>query len=85
MILVGCKKDLRVDTKTIDELQKISQKPVSFEEGLAACANIGARKYLECSAKLNDGVQQVFEHAARAGYTYKDELYKKRKTKCICL
>lgn len=69
--------------------KKISQKPVSFEEGLAASANIGAKKYLECSAKLNDGVQQVFEEAARAAYLYSDELNKKarkaRKPKCICL
>lgn len=27
---------------------------------------IGARYYLECSAKTNDGVREVFEHATRA-------------------
>ncbi|CAO3651230.1 unnamed protein product [Mucor hiemalis] len=32
IILVGCKKDLRKDVKTIEELQKISQKPVSTQE-----------------------------------------------------
>ena len=32
IILVGCKKDLRYDQKTIAELQKTSQKPVSPEE-----------------------------------------------------
>lgn len=84
---MGCKKDLRVDAKTIDELQKISQKPVSYEEGVAACANIGASKYFECSAKLNDGVQQVFEQAARAAYIYKDSITHCHggRTKCICL
>jgi hypothetical protein len=32
IILVGCKKDLRYDGKTIEELRKTSQKPVSPEE-----------------------------------------------------
>ncbi|PKS06943.1 hypothetical protein jhhlp_005539 [Lomentospora prolificans] len=32
IILVGCKKDLRYDPKTIEELRKTSQKPVSPEE-----------------------------------------------------
>ena len=27
---------------------------------------IGALKYLECSAKTNEGVREVFEHATRA-------------------
>jgi Ras family protein A len=30
--LVGCKKDLRNDPATIEELRRNSQKPVSFEE-----------------------------------------------------
>src|ERR1700759_1048663 len=32
IILVGCKKDLRYDQKTIEELHKTSQKPVSPEQ-----------------------------------------------------
>lgn len=32
IILVGCKKDLRYDPKTIEELHKTSQKPVSSEQ-----------------------------------------------------
>lgn len=32
IILVGCKKDLRYDPKTSEELRKTSQKPVSPEE-----------------------------------------------------
>jgi Ras family protein A len=27
---------------------------------------IGAKYYLECSAKTNEGVREVFEHATRA-------------------
>jgi len=32
IILVGCKKDLRYDPKTIEELHKTSQKPVTPEQ-----------------------------------------------------
>ena len=32
IILVGCKRDLRYDPKTIDELRKTQQRPVSPEE-----------------------------------------------------
>lgn len=32
IILVGCKKDLRYDAKTMEELHKTSQKPVTPEQ-----------------------------------------------------
>lgn len=78
IILVGCKKDLREDPKVIEELAKNKQKPVSYEEGLAVAQKIGAYKYLECSAKSNDGVKEVFEHATRAA------LLAKTKKKKMC-
>ncbi|KAM0795099.1 belong to Rho subfamily, partial [Usnea florida] len=66
IILVGCKKDLRYDQKTIEELHKTSQKPVTPEQGEEVKKKIGARHYLECSAKTNEGVREVFEHATRS-------------------
>jgi len=48
IILVGCKKDLRFDTKTIEELHKTSQKPVSPEQGEDVRKRIGAVRYIEC-------------------------------------
>ena len=38
IILVGCKKDLRYDQKTIEELHKTSQKPVTPEQVGCPCA-----------------------------------------------
>jgi Ras family protein A len=81
IILVGCKKDLREDPRTIEELKKTGQKPVSYEEGLTVAQKIGAYKYLECSAKKLDGVKEVFEHATRAALLAKT----KRKKACIVL
>ena len=42
---------------------------------------IGAQKYLECSAKTNEGVREVFEHATRAALLTR----KKEKKKCSIL
>lgn len=80
------KTDLRNDTKTLEELEKISQKPVSFEEGTAAAANIGAKRYMECSAKLDEGVQELFQQAIRWSVRYGEVVDKKKNkwSKCIC-
>ena len=41
IILVGCKKDLRYDQKTIEELHKTSQKPVTPEQVCSAQVDFG--------------------------------------------
>jgi len=50
-VLVGCKKDLRNDAATINELKKMGQSPVTFEQGTGVAAKIEAYKYMECSAR----------------------------------
>jgi hypothetical protein len=35
-------------------------------QGEALAQKIGAKQYLECSAKMNEGVRDVFDHASRA-------------------
>ncbi|CCM05510.1 uncharacterized protein FIBRA_07733 [Fibroporia radiculosa] len=57
IILVGLKKDLRRDPRTIEELRKTSQRPVTPEEGMAVQQKIGAKHYLECSAKTAIGTR----------------------------
>ena len=41
-------------------------KPVTAEEGQMMATKIQATAYIECSAKTRDGVQDVFEVAAKA-------------------
>lgn len=42
---------------------------ITYEEGLAMAKKIGALRYLECSAKLNKGVNEAFTEAARVVLT----------------
>ncbi|KAG8744375.1 GTP-binding protein Rho1 [Ceratobasidium sp. 414] len=84
VILVGCKKDLRCDPKTIEELRKTNQCPVTPEEGMAVAQKIGARQYFECSAKSGEGVREVFQYASRAALLVRSN--RKKSTKlCNCV
>ncbi|ODV93052.1 hypothetical protein PACTADRAFT_47261 [Pachysolen tannophilus NRRL Y-2460] len=80
LVLVALKCDLRMedegeDTEEIQNniipennlngSQKKRKRLVSYEEGLAVAKRIGALRYLECSAKKNRGVNEVFTEAAR--------------------
>ncbi|KAK6521350.1 Rho GTPase [Arthrobotrys conoides] len=66
IIVVGLKKDLRDDPIAKEEMRKKSLKFVqpSYAENVAK--QCGARKYMECSAKNGEGVDDVFEAATRA-------------------
>lgn len=40
--------------------------PIQFSQGVAMCKDIGAVKYLECSALTQKGLKTVFDEAIRA-------------------
>ncbi len=76
VILVGLKCDLRNDDQIISELAEMNQRPVSYEEGLDMMSRIGAKKYFECSAKINQGVLEIFQYAAKLALNPKKKLLK---------
>ncbi|XP_066452946.1 rho-related GTP-binding protein RhoB-like [Eleutherodactylus coqui] len=65
-ILVANKKDLRNDEHICNELAEMEQKLLWTEVGREMATHISAYEYMECSAKTNDGVREVFETATRA-------------------
>ncbi|XP_059169695.1 ras-like GTP-binding protein Rho1, partial [Physella acuta] len=65
VILVGNKKDLRNDPRTIENLARSKQSPVKAKEGRAMADRIGAAAYVECSAHTKNGIHEVFEVATR--------------------
>jgi small GTP-binding protein len=56
IIIAGLKTDLRSETDH-----------VTFDEGTSFAQKIGAVKYLECSAKMGEGVKEIFENVAIYG------------------
>jgi Rho family protein len=71
------------------------QTPISRTEGETLAHQIGARRYLECSAKTGEGVQDVFDSAIKEalGRGGLKEVWKSasgggqggRKKKCVIL
>eukprot|EP00008_Paramoeba_atlantica_P004562 CAMPEP_0201487706 /NCGR_PEP_ID=MMETSP0151_2-20130828/15174_1 /ASSEMBLY_ACC=CAM_ASM_000257 /TAXON_ID=200890 /ORGANISM="Paramoeba atlantica, Strain 621/1 / CCAP 1560/9" /LENGTH=203 /DNA_ID=CAMNT_0047872831 /DNA_START=78 /DNA_END=689 /DNA_ORIENTATION=- len=65
MILVGTKVDLRDDKDLVEKLKQKGQSPISKEEGDSMAQQIGALKYMECSALTQKGLKQVFDSAIK--------------------
>lgn len=66
VILVGLKKDLRTSPVEVEEMRKKSLRFIVPDVAQQVAREIGARKYLECSALTGEGVDDVFEAATRA-------------------
>lgn len=81
LILVALKADLRhiADMSNPDQDDGLGtsaynndgqlKKLVSYEDGVHVAKQIGALRYLECSAMKNRGVKEVFTEAARIALT----------------
>ncbi|KAI8829478.1 ras family-domain-containing protein [Chytriomyces cf. hyalinus JEL632] len=65
-LLVALKTDLRNDPAVMATLAKNGQSPIEAAQGRDLAAKIGAYRYVECSARKQEGVREVFEHGMRA-------------------
>jgi len=63
MLIVGTKSDLRTDENTLESLKKEGKAPITEEEANAMVKDLGALKYLECSALTRQGLKNVFDEA----------------------
>jgi cell division control protein 42 len=53
--------DLREDVGAIEKLNKNRQKPIASDQGERLAKELGAVKYLECSALTQKGLKNVFD------------------------
>ncbi|KAF8434944.1 small GTPase superfamily [Terfezia claveryi] len=70
LVLVALKCDLRETAGDGDEDEPEKDTNfIQYPEGLAVAERIRALRYLECSAKMNRGVNEAFTEAARVALT----------------
>ncbi|KAI1617448.1 GTP-binding protein rhoC [Exophiala viscosa] len=74
LILVGLKSDLRSKRTCIELLRTQGLTPVTPEQGQDVARRMGAR-YIECSAKENKGIQEVFDLAINTAIQTEDASY----------
>ena len=60
-LVVGTQVDLRDDPQVIEKLQRQKQRPVAAEHGERLARELGAVKYVECSALTQKGLKNVFD------------------------
>ena len=65
IILVGTKLDLREDSETVERMRRDGTAPLSYQQGVQMAKEIGAVRYLECSALTQQGLKAVFDEAIR--------------------
>lgn len=63
ILLVGTQSDLREDTKTMEQMQKKSRRPVPAVAANKKAADLKLVKFLECSALKHIGLKDVFDEA----------------------
>lgn len=69
-ILVGTKIDLRANDTIINDLASKKLSPITFVQGLSLSTEIGAVRYMECSALTQQGLKNVFHESISAALVY---------------
>lgn len=64
-LIVGTQVDLRDDPQVVEKLQRQKQRPVANEAGEKLARELGAVKYVECSALTQKGLKNVFDEVSR--------------------
>jgi Ras-related C3 botulinum toxin substrate 1 len=85
IILVGTKLDLREDAGTLESLRSKRMDPISYDQALLCAKEIGAHKYLECSALTQRNLKSVFDEAIRAVLNPAPRPSGPKKGKCLIL
>jgi Ras-related C3 botulinum toxin substrate 1 len=86
ILLVGTKTDMRDHKQTLARLQERGETPITYEQGVERAKQISAAKYVECSAKTQKGLKNVFDEAIRSSIIASSApMKKKKKVSCIVM
>ncbi|XP_051269239.1 rho-related GTP-binding protein RhoF [Dicentrarchus labrax] len=86
VILIGCKTDLRKDKECSRKLKAMNQAPITYMQGEETRQQMNAELYLECSAKYQENVEDIFREATKRTLAYnRKQKHFKRKKKCVVL
>ena len=79
IVLAATKTDLRDDPIAISRLSERNMTPISSEQGKSLAKEIGAKYYLEVSAKTQHGVRDLFNDVVRSSRNYNNLSLKPKK------
>ncbi|KAF7204751.1 ras-related C3 botulinum toxin substrate 1 [Nothobranchius furzeri] len=87
IVLVGTKLDLREDETTVEKLKEKKLSPITSSQGEDLAKEIGAVKYMECSALTQNGLKAIFEEAIMAALNLESitDTRKKKRKNCTVL
>ena len=82
-VIVGTKMDLRANAEVIARLRAEGRAPVTTADGERLAEELGAARYLECSALTQQGLKSVFDEAIRVALEVREKPAKvTRKSRC---
>ncbi len=84
-ILVGTKEDLRNNKQVIEQLRAEGKMTLTEADGQRLAEELGAAKYVECSALTQNGLKNVFDQAIKTAIEFKRQQYGKKKGKCVIM
>lgn len=82
IILIGCKTDLRMDKECARRLKASDLAPITYTQGEETRQLMNAELYLECSAKYQENVEDIFREATKKALAFrrKQKNHKRKKT-----
>ncbi|XP_053143444.1 rho-related GTP-binding protein RhoD [Hemicordylus capensis] len=85
ILLVGCKTDLRKDKVLLRKLHRDQMEPITYQKGETLARNLHAVAYLECSARFQENITDIFIEASRAALSVMKKNQQRRKPRRTCL
>uniref|UniRef100_A0A3B3QNH4 Ras homolog family member F, filopodia associated n=1 Tax=Paramormyrops kingsleyae TaxID=1676925 RepID=A0A3B3QNH4_9TELE len=84
ILLIGCKTDLRKNKEQTRKLRALGLAPITYLQGVEAMRQMKAELYLECSAKYQENVMDIFREAVKRGLTATQRARQARRKANFC-